>query len=80
MKPKLFSTWVLGIRFKFRARAANTLPPEPTLQPTVKHLVMRVFCMNPAKGHVSLPETEEDQTEEDQKVRETRMETGIAER
>lgn len=75
MKPKLFSTWVLGIRFKSRACAANTLPPEPTLQPTVKHLVMRVFCMNPAKGHVSLPETEEDQ-----KVRETRMETGIAER
>lgn len=54
-------------------RMPNTLLPGPALQPIIKCLDIRVSCINPAKCHVSLQETEEDR-----KFRETRVETGRA--
>lgn len=60
--------WVLEIKFKSHACAANAFPPESCLQPIIKRLDLRMFCINPDKWHLSLQGTEEGQ-----KFRETQV-------
>lgn len=37
VEPRFVKMWVLGIKLKAHACVANTLPPEPSLWPKIKH-------------------------------------------